>query len=196
MGLGDLCYSILPWLLQFKMFLEVCNTSFLTKKCPQSCIQNYWQMLMIFCSILVVHTNSCLRLIFFSILYLPYISLSPSPLPLLSSPRLPHLSLSMLLSPSPLSLSLFCPPSPFLLPHSLTFQSPYLPLPPSPYLPLAPSLLPLLPSFSSSPHSSISIDYVNLVFVVVVGPVSDAVFVCRMPLCMWLYNSLIDIQPM
>ena len=62
------------------------------------------------------------------------------PLPPSPSSALPHLSLS--------------------LTPSCTFHSPYLSLPPSPYLPLAPSLLPLLPSFSSPPHSSISIDTV------------------------------------
>ena len=34
-GIGDLCYSILPCLLQFNMFLDVCNTSFLTIQCPR-----------------------------------------------------------------------------------------------------------------------------------------------------------------
>ena len=102
------------------MFLDVCNTSFLTKKCPQSCIQNYWQMFMNFCPILVVHINSCLRLKFF------YLFSSS-----LTFPYLLHLSLS---SESP-HLSLFCPPSasfsltpsPFTLHISLS-------IPPSSYL--------------------------------------------------------------
>ena len=53
--IGDLCYSILPCLLQFNMFLDVCNTRFLTKQYPQLCIQNYWQMVMIFCPTCSTH---------------------------------------------------------------------------------------------------------------------------------------------
>ena len=144
---------------------------------------------MIFCPIPVVHINSCLRLNLFSLFsssltapYLPHLSLS-SEYPhftSLTSPspcfRLPHsltLPLPSLPLPLPLSLS---PPSPLLLLPSLNFHSSYLPLSPSPHLPLAPSLLPLLPPFSSPLHSSILIDYVNLVFVVVVEPVCDAVY--------------------
>ena len=158
-------------------------------------------MVTIFCPMLVVHINSCLRLKFF-----PY--LNPSPLPLLFSPRLPHLSSSMLLSPSlphpplislphlslslllpPLPhLSLFCPPSPFLLPHSLTFHPPYLPLPPSPrgrsegargrygvHTPSSSLTSPSPSLLQLSCSSSFLIDYVNLVLVAV-GPVCDAVY--------------------
>ena len=107
--------------------------------------------------------------------YLPHLSLSSPHLTSLTSPspcvHLPHsLSLPLPSSPLPLPLlphlSLFCPPSPFLLPHFLTFHSPYLPLPPSSYVPPSSSLTSpsssLLQLFSPPPHSSISIDYVNV----------------------------------
>ena len=191
------------------MFLDVCNTGFLTKKCPQSCIQNYWQMFMIFCLILVAHINSCLRLKFFS-------SFSSS----LTSPYLPHLS-----SPSPLLTS----PSPwFRLPHSLTLHLPSspLPLPPSLSLPslTSPSSASLTFPSPSHPHLSLfifpspslsippsrsltspspplrqlsSFFYIDrLCQPCVCGGGRTCMwcylFVCRMPLCMWLYDSLID----
>ena len=133
------------------MFLDVCNTSFLTKQCPQSCIQNYWHMfMMIFCPILVVHVNSCLRLNFFS-------SFSSS----LTSPHLPHLPpLLRVSSPHLLPLSLSMLPSPSLphppLPPSLTSPSSALPHFPSPPLPHLSLSISTSPSLSVSPSSSLT----------------------------------------
>ena len=164
---------------------------------------------MIFCPLLVVQINFCLRLNFFS--SFSSSSLSPesphltSLTPCFRLPRsltLPLPSLPLLLPPFS-HLSLFCPPSPSfsLTPSPFTLHI-FLSLPLHISLYTAPSLLPLLPSFSSPPHSSILIDYVNLVFVVVVGPVCDAVYwyaechndcACGYIGCHWVRNIILYI---
>ena len=117
----------------------------------QSCIQKYWQMLMIFCPILIVHINSCLRLNFFSSfsiapLHLPTSLTYPSPQSLLTSPP----------SPLPLHASISLIPSPSLtLPH-LSLSLPSL-TSPSSALPHLPSLLLPHLSLSISPSPSLSI---------------------------------------